>query len=174
MMVLVSSFPCLLCYLNGSKSLQLWCVRKHTESLSYLKYWNYSHVVPLLAFTRGHSRSNSVTLTGWQVLSHLHYLPSLLRCPLKNTYFIFNHEYVCMTVCGYVNMSAGTCESQKRASYLAELEFQRILSHLNWVLEIELSYCAGSVSILNHWGFSPAPYIIHYPFKIKIFSNIAI
>jgi hypothetical protein len=48
--------------------------------------------------------------------------------------FIFNCEYMYISMCGYAHMSAVARSSQKRASEFLELELKMIASHLTWVL----------------------------------------
>lgn len=52
--------------------------------------------------------------------------------------FSFNHLYLCVSLCGYVQLNAGACRSQQRVSDRFELELQAVVSHLTSVLRTKL------------------------------------
>lgn len=57
---------------------------------------------------------------------------------LKVCSLFFNYMYASMSVNEYVNMNAGACKGQKRLSDPLELQFQKVMSFLVWVLELSL------------------------------------
>lgn len=43
-------------------------------------------------------------------------------------------DCMCVSMCGYVRLSAGTDDGQKRASDPLKLELEAVVSHPTWVL----------------------------------------
>lgn len=62
------------------------------------------------------------------------------------TYFKILFIYV-SCVCSYAHLCASACGGQKRTLDLLELELQAVVSHLPWMLGIQL----------NQWAIFPAP-----------------
>lgn len=76
---------------------------------------------------------------------------------LKETYYYyFKWMYMCMSVCGYMPMSEGSCGSKNRAPSSLELESQRSGSWPVQALRIQVKSPAGTVCTPDLWGIPPA------------------
>jgi len=61
---------------------------------------------------------------------------------------------LCMSLCDYTHVSAGTHRGQKRASDPLALEIQVVVSFLTWGLGTKLRFSARLVCTLNCWVHS--------------------
>lgn len=56
---------------------------------------------------------------------------------------------MCLSLCGYVQMSVGTYRMQNRTLNSLKLELQRVVSHMMWVLGTKLVSFTRTVCDLN-------------------------
>lgn len=81
---------------------------------------------------------------------------------------------VCACVCTLFCMCADTRVSQKRVSDSPELEFQRIMRELTWVLETEHRSSVRRANTLNHWATSPASWVSQFLRILQYFLLLCI